>query len=47
MSLEPKHKNCKDEYKIKEGVKKIFCIRCHMSILVALEWQYFHKLLNW
>jgi hypothetical protein len=36
MSLEPKHKNFKDKYEIKEGIKKkIF--RRPMSILVAFE----------
>jgi hypothetical protein len=35
MFLEPKHKNFKDEYKIKERVKKN--IRPQMSVLVALE----------
>ncbi len=47
MILEPKHKNFKDEYKIKERVKKKFNIRRHMSVLVALEWHYFQELLNW
>ena len=47
MILEPKHKNFKDEYKIKEGVKKKINIRRHMSILVALELHYFQELLNW
>ncbi len=37
MSLEPQHNNFKDEYKIKEKVKKNFNIRCHMFILVAFE----------
>jgi hypothetical protein len=37
MILEPKHKNFKDEYKIKEQVKKNFHMRRHMSVLVALE----------
>jgi hypothetical protein len=32
MILEPKHENFKDEYKMKEQVKKII-IRRHMSIL--------------
>jgi hypothetical protein len=36
MFLEPKHKNFKDEYKIKEQVKKKFNIRHQMSVLVAL-----------
>jgi hypothetical protein len=45
MILEPKHKNFK--YKIKERGKKIFNIRRHMSILVALELHYFQELLNW
>jgi hypothetical protein len=36
MSLEPRHKNYKDEYKIKEQVKKCN-IRRHMSILVAFK----------
>jgi hypothetical protein len=38
MNLEPKHKNLKDEYKIKElrSLKKIN-IRRHMSILGAFE----------
>jgi hypothetical protein len=39
MILQPKHKNFKDEYKIKERVKKNN-IRRHMSILVALELHY-------
>ncbi len=47
MILEPKHKNFKDEYKIKEQVKKKINIRRHMSILVALELHYFQELLNW
>jgi hypothetical protein len=47
MILEPKHKNFKDEYKIKEWVKKKIYIRRHMSILVALELHYFQELLNW
>jgi hypothetical protein len=47
MILEPKHKNFKDEYKIKERVKKKIKIRRHMSILVALELHYFQELLNW
>ncbi len=46
MSLEPKHKNFKDEYKIKELIKKIN-IRRRMSILGAFECHYFQKLLNW
>jgi hypothetical protein len=37
MSLEPQHKNFKDEYKIKERVKNYLNIRRHMSILVAVE----------
>jgi hypothetical protein len=37
MSLEPKHKNFKDEYKIKSKSKNLFNIRRHMSILVAFE----------
>jgi hypothetical protein len=37
MSLEPKHKNFKDKYKIKELVYKIFNIRRHMYILVAFD----------
>jgi type II secretory pathway component PulL len=37
MILEPKHKNFKDEYKIKERVLKKFNIWRHMSVLVALE----------
>ncbi len=37
MSLEPKHKNLKDEYKIKGLVLKKCNIRRHMSILVAFE----------
>ncbi len=36
MILEPKHKNFKDEYKIKERVEKKLNIRRHMSVLVAL-----------
>jgi hypothetical protein len=36
MSLEPKHENFKDEYKIKERVKKINTRR-HMSLLAAFE----------
>jgi hypothetical protein len=47
MILEPKHKNFKDEYKIKERVLKKLNIRRHMSVLVALEQHYFQKLLNW
>ncbi len=47
MSLEPKHKNFKVEYKIKERVKEKFIIRRHMSILVAFELHYFQELLNW
>jgi hypothetical protein len=47
MILEPLHKNFKDEYKIKERVKKKFNIRRHMSVLVALEQHYCQKLLNW
>jgi hypothetical protein len=37
MSLEPKHKNFNDKYKIKELVLKKIIIRRHMSILVAFE----------
>jgi hypothetical protein len=37
MILEPKHKNFKDQYKIKERVSKIFYVRRHMSMLVAFE----------
>jgi hypothetical protein len=47
MILEPKQKNFKDEYKIKEQVIKKIYIRRHMSILVALELHYFQELLNW
>ena len=48
MILEPKHKNLKDEYKIKERVKnKKINIRRHMSILVAPKLHYFQELLNW
>jgi hypothetical protein len=47
MILEPKDKNSKDEYKIKERVKKKINIRRHMSILVALELHYFQELLKW
>ncbi len=47
MILEPKHKNFKDENKIKERVKKKNNIRRHMSILVATELHYFQELLNW
>jgi hypothetical protein len=47
MILEPKHKNFKDEYKIKVLVLKKFNIRRHMSILVAFELHYFQELLNW
>jgi hypothetical protein len=36
MSLEPKHKNFKDEYKIKELIEKNY-IRRRMSILGAFE----------
>jgi hypothetical protein len=46
MILEPKHKNFKDKYKVKEWVKKIN-IRGHMSVLVAPELHYFQELLNW
>ncbi len=38
MILDPKHKNFKEQYKIKETVKKkYFNIRRHMSILLAFE----------
>ncbi len=37
MFFEPKHKNFKDEYRIKEQVIKKINIRHHMSVLVALE----------
>jgi hypothetical protein len=37
MILEPKHKNFKDKYKIKERVFIKFNIWRHMSVLVALE----------
>jgi hypothetical protein len=47
MILELKHKNFKDEYKIKERVKKKINIRRHMSKFVALELHYFQELLNW
>ncbi len=47
MSLEPKHKNFKGKYKIKERVKQIFNISRHMSILVAFKLQYFEEHLNW
>ncbi len=47
MSLEPKHMNFKNEYKIKELVLKKCNIRRHMSILVAFEWHYLQELLNW
>ncbi len=47
MILEPKLKNFKDEYKIKERVKKILNIRRHISVLLANEQHYFQKLLNW
>jgi hypothetical protein len=43
MILEPKHKNFKDEYKIKVLVLKKFNIRRHM----AFELHYFQELLNW
>jgi hypothetical protein len=46
MSLELKHKNFKDQYKIKERVKKNKKFRRHMSILVAFEWHYFQTFLN-
>jgi hypothetical protein len=36
MILDPKHKNFKDQYKIKERVLKNY-IRRHMSIQVAFE----------
>ncbi len=36
MILEPKHKNFKDQYKIKERVKKCY-IRRHMPMLLAFE----------
>ncbi len=45
MILEPKHKNFKDEYKIKVRVLKKFSIRRHMSILVVFELHYFQELL--
>ncbi len=44
MNLEPKHKNFKDEYKIKEQVKKNLI--SDMSILVHFELHYFQELLN-
>jgi hypothetical protein len=47
MILDPKHKNFKDEYKIKEQVVKKINISRHMSILVAPELHYFQELLNW
>jgi hypothetical protein len=47
MSLEPKQKNFKDEYKIKELIKKKIYIRRRMSILVAFELHYFQELPNW
>jgi hypothetical protein len=47
MILEPEHKNFKDKHKIKERVKKKFNIRCHMTILAALELHHFQELLNW
>jgi hypothetical protein len=47
MILEPKHKNFKDEYKIKERVKKKINIRRNISVLVANEQHYCQKLLNW
>jgi hypothetical protein len=47
MILEPKHKNFKDEYKIKERVKKNIMIRRPMSILVAPELHYHQEFLNW
>jgi hypothetical protein len=37
MSLEPKHKNFKDEFKLKRESKIFFNIRRHMSIFVAFE----------
>jgi hypothetical protein len=43
MILEPKHKNFKDEYKIKERVKKKINIRRHMSILVLLNYITFRN----
>jgi hypothetical protein len=48
MSLEPTHKNFKDEYKIKERVKKKkFNIRRYMPIPRAFECYYFKIILNW
>ncbi len=47
MSLEPKHKKFKDEYKTKDLIKKKINIRRRMSILVAFELHYFQELLNW
>ncbi len=47
MILEPKHKNFKDEYKIKERVLKKLNIRRNISVLVANEQHYCLKLLNW
>jgi hypothetical protein len=47
MSFEPKHKNFKEEYKLKSESKNFFYIRRHMSIFVAFERQYFEELLNW
>jgi hypothetical protein len=37
MSLELRHKNCKDEYKLKSELNKIFNIKRRMSLLVAFE----------
>ncbi len=37
MILEPKHKNFKDQYKIKEREKEFFNIRRHMSMLLAFK----------
>ncbi len=39
MSLDPKHKNFKNEYKMKERVKKNVNVNItrHMSILVVFE----------
>jgi hypothetical protein len=47
MILEFKPKNFKDQYKIKEQVKKMFNIRCHMSIQRAFRLYFFKAILNW
>jgi hypothetical protein len=44
MSLELKHKNFKDQYKIKERVKKKF--QAPHVYISGFEWHYFQTFLN-